>query len=168
MSDELTEQQVLFVYDDLIAKHFTGDVVLAAAREIVSLRAERDRIVELAQRLRQEAQIHAQEMRSQRATVREIYQALTGSTGEPGDWNGAEPVRKLVAEREAELAMVTKSANLASDREQALGRAARRLMDVEKACVTSLDANAHATELIDARKALDDLLFAYHFNGETE
>lgn len=44
--------------------------------------------------LRQEAIGHAQEARTQRTTVHEIYQIVSGGRGEPGDWNGAEPVRK--------------------------------------------------------------------------
>ena len=55
----------------------------------------------LEDRLKLEAQIQAQEARSQRATVREIYQAVTGRTGEPGDWNGAKPVMALIEERDA-------------------------------------------------------------------
>ena len=55
--------------------------------------AERDRLLS-------EAQIHAQEAATQRSTVREIYQLVTGGRGEPGDWHGAEPVRALVAERD--------------------------------------------------------------------
>jgi len=57
------------------------------------LEAERDLLL-------QEARIHAQEARTQRSTVHEIYQLSTGATGEPGDWHGAEPVRALVAERD--------------------------------------------------------------------
>ena len=56
---------------------------------------------ELEERLKQEAQIQAQEARSQRATVREIYQAVTGRTGEPGDWHGSQPVLALIEERDA-------------------------------------------------------------------
>ncbi|TFH84949.1 hypothetical protein EQG41_19705 [Billgrantia azerbaijanica] len=55
---------------------------------------------ERCERLEQEARIHAQEARTQRATVQAIYQLVTGATGEPGDWHGAEPVRELVAERD--------------------------------------------------------------------
>jgi hypothetical protein len=51
--------------------------------------------------LLQQAQIQAQEMRTQRAIVRDCYQAATGATGEPGDWNGAEPIRALVRDRDA-------------------------------------------------------------------
>lgn len=35
-----------------------------------------------------------QEARTQEATVHEIYQLVTGKTGEPGTWHGAEPVRR--------------------------------------------------------------------------
>ena len=48
----------------------------------------------------QQTQQWKQEARTQASIVRECYQACTGSTGEPGDWNGADPVRKLVAERD--------------------------------------------------------------------
>ncbi len=44
-----------------------------------------------------EAQSHAQEARAANATIAEIYQAFTASTGEPGNWNGAEPARKIMA-----------------------------------------------------------------------
>lgn len=57
---------------------------------------------DLVERLRQEARIHAQEALAANATIAEIYQICTGSTGEPGNWNGAEPVRQL-AEQRAEL-----------------------------------------------------------------
>ena len=49
---------------------------------------------------KQQAQIHAQEARTANATIAKIYQLITGATGEPGNWNGAEPVRKLIAERD--------------------------------------------------------------------
>lgn len=52
----------------------------------------------LIERLKNEAQIHAQEARTANATIAEIYQIVTGKTGEPGNWNGAEPVRKCIEE----------------------------------------------------------------------
>ena len=64
------------------------------------------RIHELEQQLadqRAEAQAHAQEARTQRATVHEIYQLITGATGEPGDWNGAEPIRKALDDQRAAM-----------------------------------------------------------------
>jgi hypothetical protein len=60
--------------------------------------------VGLAERLKLEAQIHAGEARGANAAIAEIYQLCTGATGEPGNWHGAEPVRKLIAEHAASLA----------------------------------------------------------------
>jgi hypothetical protein len=65
-------------------------VTLAAIRGLLR---ERDMAI-------QEAQVHAQEARTQRATVHETYQLCTGATGEPGDWHGAEPVRRVIQERD--------------------------------------------------------------------
>lgn len=47
----------------------------------------------LAERLKHEAQLHAQEARTANATIAEIYREVSGGKGEPGNWNGAEPVR---------------------------------------------------------------------------
>jgi hypothetical protein len=55
---------------------------------------------ELIERLRLEAQIHAQEARTANATIAEIYQLCSGGKGEPVNWHGAEPVRALIAERD--------------------------------------------------------------------
>lgn len=49
----------------------------------------------------QQAQIWKGEARCANHTIGQIYQLCTGSRGEPGNWNGAEPVRALVAERDA-------------------------------------------------------------------
>lgn len=62
--------------------------------EIARLTAERDA-------LKRQAQQHAGEARAANATIAEIYQLCTGRSGEPGNWNGAEPVRRLIAERDA-------------------------------------------------------------------
>ena len=52
-----------------------------------------------AEHLKMQAKIWKCEARAQAATVRECYQACTGATGEPGDWNGARPVLALAEER---------------------------------------------------------------------
>lgn len=57
--------------------------------------AEQERLIE---RLKQEAEIHAQEARTANRTIAEIYQVVSGATGEPGNWHGAEPVRQLMAQ----------------------------------------------------------------------
>ena len=62
-----------------------------AASEALVRKMETER-----EHLRMQAIEHAQEMRTQRAIVRDIYQAVSGATGEPGNWNGAEPVKQLV------------------------------------------------------------------------
>lgn len=72
--------------------------------EAMAGQAEIERLTALVDRLKLEAQIHAQEARTANATIYEIYQCVTGGKGEPGNWNGARPVAALVAERDALLA----------------------------------------------------------------
>lgn len=62
-----------------------------------------DRAEALAEKLKLEAQIHAGEARCANSTIAEIYQVVSGRTGEPGNWNGAEPVKRYVATAEAAL-----------------------------------------------------------------
>ena len=62
---------------------------------------ERCRVLEsLCERLKLEAQLHAGEARGANATIAEIYQVVSGGKGEPGNWNGAAPVRARIAELE--------------------------------------------------------------------
>lgn len=56
-----------------------------------------EKLSDLCERLKMEAQIHAQEARTANATIAEIYQIVTGATGEPGNWNGAGPVRAALS-----------------------------------------------------------------------
>lgn len=67
------------------------DAWAADRQRIRDLEAERDH-------LEHQARIHAQEARTQTATVHEIYRLCTGGEGEPGSWNGAEPVRRIISE----------------------------------------------------------------------
>lgn len=92
---------------------FANAIEQAAARhpdvrrlrdQIDPLTRERDVARALADRLRFEAQGHAQEARTANSTIYEIYQVISGGKGEPGNWNGAEPVRSYVADAEAEVA----------------------------------------------------------------
>jgi len=55
----------------------------------------------------QQAQIWKMEAMAHKSTVQECYQACTGSTGEMGDWNGANPVKEMAAK----LAEATKPAS---------------------------------------------------------
>jgi hypothetical protein len=68
-----------------------------------SLQRENEELRNLADRLKQEAQTHAMEARGANATVNEIYQIISGCKGEPGNWNGAEPVRQYVAATGTEM-----------------------------------------------------------------
>lgn len=63
--------------------------------EIERLRTENEALM-------QQAQIWKQEARTMQNTVAECYQAVTGSTGELGDWNGAKPVREAISELKQE------------------------------------------------------------------
>ena len=74
------------------------------ADEITSLRAEVEALKSLSGRLKIEAQIHAQEARSANATIAECYQVVTGGTGEPGNWHGAQPVRDCIETLRAKAA----------------------------------------------------------------
>lgn len=82
------------------------DQVVGAARVIqeekddnARLRAEIKRLQAINRNLYQEAVIHAQEARTQRSTVHDIYQALGI---QKGDWNGKVPVVEKFAEVEQE------------------------------------------------------------------
>ena len=64
--------------------------------ELARLRAENSLLQRTAERAILEARVWAQEAKTQRATVREGYQIITGFQGEPGDWNGAKPIRVVM------------------------------------------------------------------------
>lgn len=70
-----------------------AQLLRACATEIESLRTQLAAVTQQAQIWKQEAMTH-------KASLHECYQACTGATGEPGNWNGAAPVRALVAERD--------------------------------------------------------------------
>lgn len=65
------------------------------------VRAER-----VAEHRRVQAQTWKQEARTANATIAECYRAVTGGTGEPGNWHGARPVVECIDALRAELAEV--------------------------------------------------------------
>jgi len=77
------------------AKDF-DDHIMRAYRLISRLAIDLEAARDLNGRLQQEAAIHAQEARTANATIAEIYQLISGGKGEPGNWNGARPVRDYV------------------------------------------------------------------------
>ena len=62
--------------------------------DVTTLRAEKDAALEERDACLLQARCHAQEARTANATIAEIYQVVTGATGEPGNWHGAEPVKR--------------------------------------------------------------------------
>lgn len=86
------------------ANRVSSDDLWAAERDGATLLAALDAADELNARLKLEAQCHAQEARTANATVHEIYQVISGATGEPGNWNGADPVKAYVAKAQERIA----------------------------------------------------------------
>jgi len=58
----------------------------------------------------QQARMWKMEALTHKATVQECYQACTGSTGEPGDWNGANPVKQLAMRLASQLETIAQQA----------------------------------------------------------
>jgi len=73
-------------------------------RRLAPMEAELQQALNLCERLKLEAQCHAQEARTANATIAEIYQAVSGGTGEPGNWHGAQPVVDALQRTREELA----------------------------------------------------------------
>lgn len=65
---------------------------------------EIEQLKNLAATLKLQAQIHAQEARTANSTIAEIYQCVSGATGEAGNWHGAQPVRDVIERLQAKLA----------------------------------------------------------------
>lgn len=84
------------------------EFALECARAFGALiQALRARVAELENvnaALLSQARAHAMEARTQRSTVNECLQAASGATGEKADWNGAQPVREALAERDRRVA----------------------------------------------------------------
>ena len=78
------------------------DKLQEAEEKITTLRQQLSESQARADNCQQQAQIWKQEARTQAATVRVIYQELTGRTGEPGDWSGARPLAPSILRKQAE------------------------------------------------------------------
>lgn len=62
-----------------------------------------ERLRGLVDRLKLEARCHAGEARAANHTISEAYQVITGCKGEPGNWNGAEPIRAEITRLRAAM-----------------------------------------------------------------
>ena len=91
-------------------RQFYADSHAAADRwddERVSLKAEIERLTNERDALKMQAKIWAGEDAGHKATLHEIYKAVTRSTGEPGDWNGSRPVVEELARMRLDVADLT-------------------------------------------------------------
>ena len=61
-------------------------------REARAILAEFERMRTVISSILLQAQLHAGEAKGANETIYQIYQHVTGATGEPGNWNGAKPV----------------------------------------------------------------------------
>ncbi|MCZ4284596.1 hypothetical protein O4H29_07075 [Marinobacter salarius] len=79
-----------------------ADLIAKQGAENAALRQKLEHAEARADACQQQAQIWKQEARTQSAIVAEIYQELTGKTGEHGDWNGGRPLRAEILRKQAE------------------------------------------------------------------
>lgn len=73
---------------ELLAEVDSLPIVTLADAEIAA-----DRLRDLVERLKLEAKVHAGEARGANHTIAQAYQAVTQGAGEPGNWNGAKPIK---------------------------------------------------------------------------
>lgn len=81
-------------------------------------KARIEELTDLCDRLKQEAQIQAKEARTANATIAEIYRIVSGGKGESGNWNGAEPVRRRIAELEQDKARLDSGCIMTNERDE--------------------------------------------------
>lgn len=106
MSDktELAKKQALVDEMRTVSKEqLAYAVLLALQRKVTELEA-------LAETMKNEAQIHAMEAKTANATINEVNQFISGATGEPANWHGAQPVKDFVNALKAQLADAKKDA----------------------------------------------------------
>ena len=90
-----------------------GNATLDCVAREKAWKADLDRALAKADACQQEARIWKQEARTQSAIVAQIYQELTGRTGEPGDWNASRSLKLAILRKQA--VAVVKAANEAHE-----------------------------------------------------
>jgi hypothetical protein len=113
------------------------------ATEIAELKA-------LAANLKQEAQMHAMEARGANATINEINQFISGATGEPANWHGAQPVKEFVNELKAKLAELMPLAKFGAMVLQAARDIDSSFLDVDGFDIEAYAARANVVQEITA------------------
>jgi len=78
-------------------EHGAVDLIQRAFTDALDEMRQKEREAAISEHRLMQAQIWASEAKTQRSIVREIYQITTFSSGEPGDWNGAKPVKELMS-----------------------------------------------------------------------
>ena len=97
--------------------------------------------------LRLQVDVWACEADTQKSTVHECYQIVTGAKGEPGDWSGSKPVREAFNELKAR-------AEAAEARVKELEEALEGLLDVQNGPPLIRDAALYEAAVNAARAAL--------------
>lgn len=94
------DDECSITFGQIYASLFWSAAVMCKSEEdeLERLRAQVAELEDQKEAVIQQAQIWRQEARTMRNIVAECYQAVTGSAGEPGDWNGAKPVREAISE----------------------------------------------------------------------
>lgn len=116
-------------------------------RTIREAQDEIDRLRNLTDQLKSEAQTNAMEARVANASLYEAYRAVTGGTGEPGNWNGAKPIvdeitrlRSQVAEQESTIRRLQD--RLSKDAEACSARV-REAVEAEREACLHIAADAY-------------------------
>lgn len=103
MADTDLIERVNVIAGLLVLSPEQSEALMDAATALAEKDARIAELRNLVDRLRLEAQIHAGEARGANATIHEAYQAVTEGKGEPGNWNGAVPIKEELARLRAQL-----------------------------------------------------------------
>jgi hypothetical protein len=80
-----------------------ADEIGEAQQAITDLSADLAALTSENANLRLQAESWAMEAKTHESSLHEAYQAVTGATGEPGNWNGARPIIEALAAKDAEI-----------------------------------------------------------------
>ena len=78
------------------------DTIESLCAELAEARRQRDEARALTEQLKLEAQGWAGEAKCHKSSLHKAYQAVSGATGEPGNWHGAVPIVDALTATRAE------------------------------------------------------------------